>query len=172
MENREKLTADVLGNARAGYQASVALWTFENQLAWARFSGMLTANSVITAVTGLILTCDSPVPCIAQLLPITGLVLCLVWSIATARGRSYAKYWILCSREMERFLCPVQTVQRGSSFAHGDEVQVAAGTEMVPHRLPWLVRRIPADWVFYVAIAAFAVLHSLLLIFAHRAGIH
>jgi hypothetical protein len=91
----------VFENARVGYQVAVNLWTFQSNLNWGRFNAMLTANSIITAVIGIVLINQSSLFILKILLPIVGLVFCILWIFLMARGRDYHRYWISQACELE-----------------------------------------------------------------------
>jgi hypothetical protein len=97
----EDKDSDALENARIGYQVAVNLWTFQSNLNWGRFNAMLTANSIITAVIGIVLTNQSSLIILKILLPIVGLVFCTLWVFLMTRGRDYHRYWISQACELE-----------------------------------------------------------------------
>ena len=105
-----------LENARVGYEVAVNLWTYQGGLIWNRFNIMLTANSVIVSVIGILLSSDSDLTIFAVLLPSVGLVLCAVWALLAARGFVYHKYWSSRARELEEaYLSDVVTTCRDAS---------------------------------------------------------
>jgi hypothetical protein len=100
-EARKGVDPVVLENARVGYEVAVQLWTYQGSLIWNRFNIMLTANSVIVSVIGVLLSSESRLTGFAVLLPIVGLVMCLVWTLLAARGFVYHGYWASRARELE-----------------------------------------------------------------------
>ena len=89
VEDTKGVDPVVLETARVGYEVAVNLWTYQGSLIWNRFNIMLTANSVIVSVIGLLLSSDADLTVFAVLLPIVGLLLCLVWTLLAARGFVY-----------------------------------------------------------------------------------
>jgi len=102
-----------LENARVGYEVAVTLWTYQGSLIWNRFNIMLTANSVIVSVIGILLASQSDLTIFAALLPTVGLVLCAAWALLAARGFVYHEYWASRARELEEeYLSDVVTTCR------------------------------------------------------------
>ena len=62
---------------------------------------MLTANSIIVAVIGILLTNQSSWSILRISLPIVGLIFCLFWVVLMVRGGDYHRYWISQARELE-----------------------------------------------------------------------
>ena len=101
IEDTKDVDPVVLETARVGYGVAVNLWTYQGSLIWNRFNIMLTANSVIVSVIGVLLSSDADLTVFAVLLPIVGLVLCVVWTLLAARGFVYHKYWASRACELE-----------------------------------------------------------------------
>jgi hypothetical protein len=111
----EDKDTSVLENARVGYQVAVNLWTFQSSLNWGRFNAMLTANSIIAAVIGIVLFNSSSLIILRILLPVVGLVFCMFWVILMVRGRDYHRYWISQACELEeKYLSNAVTTVSGA----------------------------------------------------------
>jgi hypothetical protein len=154
---------DRIENARVGYQAAVNLWTYEGQLIWARFSAMLLANSIVVAVIGIVISADRALPVFSVGMPIAGLILCLVWTLMTARGFDYYKHWGMSACELEdRFLSdPVQTVYRVGDFKakKRKKIEVLIGGETEDYRMSWLGHVARVKWASYLVIIVFGALY-------------
>ena len=73
---------------KAGYQAAVALISYEGQLIWRAFSGMLAANSVFIGVAAAVLKLFPNQLLAAKVLAILGLLICGAWFFVQARQKS------------------------------------------------------------------------------------
>ena len=75
---------------------------------------MLTANSIITAVVGIVLFSQRSRSFLGILLPIVGLLFCVFWYFLMVRGRDYHKYWAsqACDLE-EKYLSDAVSVVSG-----------------------------------------------------------
>jgi hypothetical protein len=94
-------------SARVGYQVAIQLRNYEGSMVWARYSVMMTANSIIIGGTILVLTRIPQLSILAWALPIVGLLTCIAWLILTWGGMAYFRYLTLSARELEeRFLLP------------------------------------------------------------------
>jgi hypothetical protein len=123
----ENFDSAVRENALAGYQVAISLWTSHGELGWARFNGMLVANSIIIAVIGLTFTSQQQLTAFMVLLSILGLLLCGVWFFLGRREAQYSDYFVLSARELEeKYLTPLKTISRGGPFAEGQTVTIEA----------------------------------------------
>ncbi len=113
---------DKMANARIGYQVAANLEANEVRALWSRFSAMLTANSIIIGIIGLLWKTAIPpesdklIPTIGSIvMSFFGLVLCLFWYWMIARKQEFCKYLMISTRELEnKYLRdPVRTIVRG-----------------------------------------------------------
>jgi len=153
-------------NARVGYQAATMLWTYEGELVWSKFNAMLVANSIILAIIGLIITSQRELPVFSIGMPIAGLILCLLWFLATKRGFDSYIYWILSARELEEqhLSDPVKTVCRGGDLADGRKIQLTINGKKKDYQMSWFGRLLRVEWVSYLVIALFAVMYILVML--------
>jgi amino acid permease len=125
VEDTKDVDSVVLETARVGYEVAVNLWTYQGSLIWNRFNIMLTANSVLVSVIGVLLSSDADLTVFAVLLPIVGLVLCVVWILLAARGFVYHKYWASRACELEEAYLRkvVRTVSEAKSSRNDSQVK-------------------------------------------------
>lgn len=66
--------------ATNGYQTAISLWKLASEQIYSRFGAMLTANSIIIAIAGLIVTSkiNFPKPLVLSFIGL-GIFLCLLW---------------------------------------------------------------------------------------------
>lgn len=107
--------SSTIENARVGYQVAVDLWTFQSSLNWNRFNAMLTANSIITAVIGLVLYSQPSLAILKIGFPLVGLWLCSLWVFLTVRGSDFHMYWKSQACELEeKYLSNVLSTVSGA----------------------------------------------------------
>jgi amino acid permease len=153
VEDTKDVDSVVLENARVGYEVAVNLWTYQGSLIWNRFNIMLTANSVIVSVIGLLLSSESNLTIFAVLLPSVGLVLCAVWALLAARGFVYREYWASRAREIEEaYLSDVVTTCRDVSGIEFGRLSKLGGQKEMTYVV------ISAYAVVFVAALAYTIL--------------
>jgi hypothetical protein len=103
---------------RCGYTNAINLWTYEGNSFWNKISAMITTNAIIFATIGIILTVSrwhdlwGLIPILSSL----GIFLCVCWFIIIRRSFIYYNYWIISSRNLEKQISNVNTIQHGKSF--------------------------------------------------------
>jgi hypothetical protein len=80
-------------NARTAYQVAASLYMQENAITWSRFNIMVAASSIIITATGVAANNEANLYWLARVLPIAGLVLCLIWWMMMMRGFAYHNIW-------------------------------------------------------------------------------
>jgi hypothetical protein len=147
-------------NVRAGYQAAISLWIFEEERVWNIFNVMLVANSILVALIGLSATATPQRP-LPIFVPIIGLILCVAWFLLAKRGFDYRIYWVLSAREFEeKYLADsVKIASRGASFADGKPVQFEIAGKPLTFRLSMWSRLFRAAQVSYVIIIVFVIMY-------------
>lgn len=129
MNDQVKSTIDLddasLENVRLGYDTSINLWTYQGNLNWSRFNAMLTANSIIMAVIGFVLSSQLHLFLFKIFLPIVGLTLCIVWIFLMARGEDYRKYWHSCALKLEEnhLKDVIKTISEAKSVSKGGKIE-------------------------------------------------
>lgn len=111
--------------AKLGYQTAIDLWVYEGTTYWAKFSGMVTSNTIIFGAISLIIAgTDTLVP-LKVALCLFGIVLSSLWLFILRRSIDQYKYWILSARELEEvhFANAIRTISRGRDFAEGHQVK-------------------------------------------------
>jgi hypothetical protein len=93
----------------ADYQTAIRMLNQENDLVWKRFSVFLLANSIVVAAAGLFMTNwhhigDGPRHVYTVLL-LSGMLLCLLWSITTLHGFFVCSKYNTIARELEKQRC-------------------------------------------------------------------
>jgi len=87
---------DDIVKAQLGYQVATNMVGILGQEIYSRFNAMLTANSIIVAIIGLIITNKNKLSISLEILfPILGLILCFLWFVFIYNGiyrhRQYRK---------------------------------------------------------------------------------
>jgi len=165
----ENCDSERVGKALVGYQAAIDLWTYQGEQWWARFNVMLFANSIVIAAAMLATPSTRAhegwrlfVDGFSILLPVAGLVLCVVWWLLTEHEIAYAMYYVASARELERCLSPcVKTVSRGRCFAQGKNVWTRSEAGQPRMRV---FARVPAQHMGRAVIALFCLLYLFLLV--------
>jgi hypothetical protein len=158
-EDTKNVDPVVLETARVGYEVAVNLWTYQGSLIWNRFNIMLTANSVIISVIGILLSSDADLTVFAVLLPIVGLVLCLVWTLLAARGFVYHEYWSsrACELEEKHLSDVVKTVSEAKSSRDDGQVKFSGLSRWGGQKeMTYLVISV------YAAVFVFALVYTIL----------
>jgi amino acid permease len=159
IEDTKDVDPVALETARVGYEVAVNLWTYQGSLIWNRFNIMLTANSVIVSVIGMLLSSDADLTVFAVLLPIVGLVLCLVWTLLAARGFVYHKYWGSRACELEEAYLSgvVRTVSEAKSSRDDSRVKFGGLSRLGGQKeMTYLVISV------YAAVFVFALVYTIL----------
>jgi hypothetical protein len=126
-------------SVRVGYEVAVRLWTYQGSAAWARFSAMLLANSIV-AVTVATMVANRVMLCAVPFLPFAGFVLCTFWLTIFERGAEFELHYIREAKELERRLpgAGVKTVRDGHDFANRKEVTYGNGEAAESHSMAWV----------------------------------
>jgi hypothetical protein len=148
--------------AIVGYEQAVALWTFAGDQGWESFNVMLVCNSIIIATIGLTIADSTKLARFSMLLPILGLILCIIWYVLTKRHTDYSRYYIMSARELEELYLSdtVLTVSRGNTFAEGKPVEIKLDGKLRRVRMNLLSRTISASIAGYWIILIFVVLYA------------
>ncbi len=158
---------DAMDNARVGYEITVLLLTSESQIVWARYSSMLTANSILVAIIGLATASAHPIPAVALCVSVVGLCLCLLWLAMIARAFDYFRYWIACARELEvKYLHDqVRTISRGKLYGEGEEVHFQYGAHKEPLRMSRIGRNSGVMNCAFLVIGLFVIIYMSLALY-------
>lgn len=150
-----------LETVRVGYQAAIALWTYEGNLVWSKFSAMLITHTIVFAVAAQAVLQDKLVFPQKLVIVIVGFALCILWFLIMIRGFDQHDYWLLSARELEElYLSPlVQTVSRGRKVTRGQPVRLNIGGKITEYKWDGIYRRDRTRTVVYVLIAVFAGLY-------------
>jgi len=129
--------------ARTLYESAIQFALHEGNILWARFSVVTLANSIVIFSFAQTLTNTRLSSAIlAVILPIGGIVLCLLWIPLTERSFEYEQFYIFAARELEeKHFAPPGTEQfltKGGRFSKGDEIRfhlmVDSETKL---KMPW-----------------------------------
>jgi len=95
-------TAEELARAANAYRAAIELRKLGSEQVHSRLSAMLTANTIIIAVSGLAITSQTTIPpnLIGALIG-GGLILCLVWGFFVYHGLQVENYYRKKTEEFE-----------------------------------------------------------------------
>lgn len=148
---------DEMEDARVGYQVAINLWTFQSSLNWNRFNAMLTANSIIIAVIGVLLENENR-SLLLQIAPIVGLILCFIWATLMSRGNDYHRYWIYKAGEIENRYFDSLNIVSGAESKEKKERKI---------RYSWLSRSVfgrSQNIAIYTVILVFAILYFITLL--------
>ena len=159
----QSVPPDEQANFREGYSTAIALWAYEGNTIWAKFTAMVYANTILLATLGLVITSNRSAQLVVLRIALAalGLGLCIAWVLLTVRSFDFYKYWILSARELEeRLVGPVPTVSRGAGFADGREITFRTREPQL-HQLRRLSRLAKVETVTYCIISVFAVVYLL-----------
>ena len=166
-KDKDSVISNDVENARIGYQTAIELWAHSGDEVWARFNVMLVANSIIIAIIGFLLTADQIPIAIAIILPIVGIILCILWVIMMKRGFDYQLYYLLAARELEEMylLEPIQTISRGGIYASGEEIYLTLDGKKSSFRMSFWSRFLRAHIASYLVVILFILVYISLLVF-------
>ncbi|MBK6796468.1 MAG: hypothetical protein IPG76_06680 [Acidobacteria bacterium] len=158
------LDTAALENARIGYQAAINLWIYEGNVIWSRFAAMVSANTIVIATIGIIITSSTSKNRLLLKLGLCamGLVLCVTWAVLMRRGFQYFRFWLLSARELEdQYLGnSLSMLARVPRFADGEEIVFNSST-IKPYKAKHSIMR--AESMAYLVIIAFALMYVLIL---------
>jgi hypothetical protein len=103
-------TDDEFNRAAQAYKSAIDLWKLGSDQVHSRLSAMLTANSIIIAVSGLAIANKTQIPpeLIVALIA-GGLLLCLVWGFFVFHGIRVENYYRRKTMEFEPMVIPKGT---------------------------------------------------------------
>lgn len=155
-----------LDNARVGYQVAIDLAMSYASVTWSIFNAMVVANSIILAGITFVYTSSQSFILLKFLLPIMGLLLCVVWLLQTMRAISYVTYYTLSAREIEeKYLSSeVKTISRGGALADRRTVEIEIDGIQIKRRMKFLPRIVRGEWISYIIIIVVASVYIALLI--------
>jgi hypothetical protein len=102
--------SEELERAEQAYRAAIDLWKLGSEQVHSRLSAMLTANSIIIAVSGLAIANKTQIPTeLIVALIAGGLLLCLVWGFFVFHGIRVENYYRGKTLEFEKMVLPKDT---------------------------------------------------------------
>jgi hypothetical protein len=122
-------------SAPVKYEVAVRLWTYHGSAAWARFSAMLLANSIVVVTVATMLA-NRTLVCAVPFLPLAGALICTFWFTIFERGAEYERYYIRRARELEALL-PGQGVKTVCDAHDFNEVMRRDGDPSEPRSIRW-----------------------------------
>jgi hypothetical protein len=151
-------------DARVGYEVAAELWIYQGTAAWARFSAMLLANSIILVAVATMLA-DRVMVCAIPFLPLAGFAICTFWLTIFERGAEWELHYIRKAREPEGLLgsLRVRTVRDGHCFAHHSKVTYRNDGKSKEHRMSWLAW-LRIRHAGYGLISIFFLIHALMFV--------
>lgn len=146
--------------AREGYRTAVQLIGYEGKMIWDSFRSLLAADTVLVSLAGAVPKVYPKLVGLPALLAIVGLVVTAAWALITARNFDSYRYWFAWVRKYEAIALGSEDhlLQIGMRFAQGESVTVVN-----QHRQRWASRLFRVEWLMYVVILAFGVVHGYLL---------
>lgn len=123
------MTNEVNEDIRYGYQAAIAMATYEGTLSWTAISAYtpLLLAFIAGSVVDKLPFVQNPLLLILVnvISSALGVAASYLWYSATLRSRYYHKYWIASARDLEAKLTDVTTLQRGASLKTLSNVCIA-----------------------------------------------
>lgn len=152
---------------KVGYQAAIALITYEGQVIWRAFAAMLSANAALVAASGALPKLAPNFASGSYYLSGLGLIICLAWFLTLCRQFSYYRYWFAWARHLEKlYLSPEVTITlTGKTYGEGGSVEADSVPPSLP-RFGWWSRLFCVQWLMGLVIVVFAVLHFLAILLA------
>ena len=158
---QKDVTDAELAATRLGYDKALALWMYEGQLTWTRFTAMLTANIININVIAFMRSTGG---IYVYVLGTVGILLCLAWFLLMQRAFCYCKYWIYCAREYEGRLTGVMSVTRGADYAAGKEVVFEFQGEKQPLQMSSWVKMVKVEWIANTVTILFLLAYSVAMV--------
>jgi len=165
-EESLKLDEETTENARVGYEVATDMWIYEGEIFWSKFNALLLANSILLGSIALASTTaidlsSSAYTLFSSIVPIVGIILCLVWFQTTNRSFDFYKYWIYSARELEEQYLKnvIKTFSRGGDFAEGKEVKMKIGDEVTHFKIGRLGRFSSVKWAAHIITFLFLIVY-------------
>ncbi len=155
-----------LANVRTGYEVAKNLWVDTDQLLWSKFNALLVANSILLGAVAFFLSGSKPSLIIPVMASFAGFLVTVLWWLMVQRNSELRDYYVASARELECWLPPVETVNRGRLFARGAQVNVNGG----PMFLGLAARVLTIGRAARLVILIFLLLHLSLLGYAFAMG--
>ncbi len=85
---------------------------------------MLVVNTIIISTITILFTEKIKVPIFPIIIPILGLIFCIIWLLLFLRGSDYSNFYIKSARELEdKYLSDViKTISNGEKFSNGSRI--------------------------------------------------
>jgi hypothetical protein len=135
---------------RIAYQGAIEMASHEGEAVWARFNVILVANSIV--LLALTTSTNTLPPNSGIVLPVGGIVLCVMWLFLMKRGFTYEKYYVVTARLLEQRLAngSIRTLSSGMFLSEGKLVKIEdEKIQMSP------LARLNARGIVYAAIGVF-----------------
>jgi len=87
--------------AAAKYRVAIDKNISESEILWSRYNAMLVFNTLLITTIGFVFQNQTIGGDLLLLLPILGLISCLVWFTVTRKGFIWINYWIYSARKLE-----------------------------------------------------------------------
>ena len=150
-----------LEKACIGYQAAIGLVGLVSQEIYSRFSGMLTANSIIIAIIGLTLTTERILPSVLTIfLPIMGLSLCFLWFLFNNHGVYWQNLFRQKAIELEN-----QYFSDTFKLISLAVTESPKASDKKNSDIPKLVRWFPYHRISLMLIIVFAIVYAVMLLY-------
>jgi len=144
-----------------GYDAAVQMITYEGRVIWTSFRALLETHMFIIAISGVVYNYFPDFNQLRWILPVLGIILCIMWLLITLRQFDYYKYWHAWAREIETTTGGLpRMISTGRSFSDGNDVTIG-GDSM---RLGWWSRLFRVRFLIYAIIMGFIVIYIFILV--------
>jgi hypothetical protein len=149
---------------KTGYQASIALISTSGQMIWTSFSGMISANTALVALSGAILKIFPNLTFGSNILSTLGIIICIGWFFVLRRHFSYYRYWFAWARHLEKIgLSPeVRIISIGKVYGEGGSLEPDANTPILP-AFGWMGRAFKVETMMSIVIFVFVFIYSTLI---------
>lgn len=98
---------------------------------------------MILAVTGFSYQSENVYPLSKIILPVIGILICVLWYVSEKREIEKAVLWIYTAKEIEvmYFQSIFDILNRGAKFSKGEPVEFQIGKAIVERQLKWPFRK-------------------------------
>lgn len=151
-------------DARAAYQAAVAMACAEAGTVWSKFTAFIYANTVILLTMGLALGSNADkFRALGTILGLLGVALCAGWHLLNRLSFAWFAYWVKSARSLERNFGANLTYANGATLSQGKTIRMEYLGESENFALPKgpRIRTISGLVILAFVVAYFVIVLSL-----------
>jgi hypothetical protein len=154
-----------------GYQTAITLWLAYAQEIWSLSNIMLVANSILVGASAVLLTATTPIPMLAFIFSLGGIILSLIWFLIAKREHLFRRYFMYSAREMEdeHLDSTVGLLRRLDEFMENSKISFNQTKQPTIHPMKFnRMLDFSSTGLSYAICLTFIVIHSWVAIFSYK----